>query len=246
MRDTSASATTTPPPRGSPACSPASGHSSSTGVPGSTSASRRSRTIILPREWWRSTYCGPPPASTSSCSARTSSVSARMASALARNSSPDVARCDCSTVLTRWCPTTVRASPGRRPCPRRPPARRTALPRSCAASASASAHARSGSVRSSSLVAPTAPGADLRSAIACASTQASSAGLVVDHRREQSHRRRLVRVEALAGQDHAGEEAPVHHAQRRDEDHGRSHADPHLGEGERRCRGSDGHVRRPR
>ena len=32
---TSASATTTPPPTGSPVCSPASGHSSSTGVPGS-------------------------------------------------------------------------------------------------------------------------------------------------------------------------------------------------------------------
>ena len=34
MCATSASATTTPPPTGSPVCSPASGHSSSTGVPG--------------------------------------------------------------------------------------------------------------------------------------------------------------------------------------------------------------------
>ena len=60
----SASATTTPPPTGSPVCSPASGQSSSTGVPGSTSASRRSRTIILPRARCRSTYCAPPPART--------------------------------------------------------------------------------------------------------------------------------------------------------------------------------------
>ena len=74
---TSASATTTPPPTGSPVCRPASGQSSSTGVPGSTNASRRSRTIILPRARWRSTYCGPPPANTWSCRARTSSASAR-------------------------------------------------------------------------------------------------------------------------------------------------------------------------
>ena len=46
---TSTNATTTPPPSGSSVCSPASGDSSSTGVPGSTNASSRSRTISLPR-----------------------------------------------------------------------------------------------------------------------------------------------------------------------------------------------------
>ena len=39
-----------------------------------------------------------------------------------------------------------------------------------------------------------------------------------------------------------GEETAVHHAQRRHQDHGRRHADPHLGEGERRRLGRDGHV----
>ena len=41
---------------------PGQGQSSSTGVPGSTSASSRSRTIILPRARCRSTYRAPPPA----------------------------------------------------------------------------------------------------------------------------------------------------------------------------------------
>ena len=112
-----------------------------------------------------------------------------------------------------------------------------------AADASPSAHpARQ--VRSSSLVAPTAPGRGLAHGARLRGDPRVERSLVVDDRGEQPGRRRLVRVEALAGEDHAGEEAPVHHAQRRDQDHGRSHADPHLGEGERRGRRRDGQVGR--
>ncbi len=90
--ETCARATTMPPPSGSSVSRPASGLSSSTGVPASTRASIRSRTIILPRARCRSTYCGPPPPNTSSCNVCTRSTSAAMARALASNSSFPVTR----------------------------------------------------------------------------------------------------------------------------------------------------------
>ncbi len=192
---TSASATTTPPPTGSPVCRPASGHSSSTGVPGSTRASRRSRTIILPRARWRSTYCGPPPARTSSCSPRTSSARARMASVLAVNSSLAVERRDRSGVLTA-----VVSQAGRRF------SKNAAMPSAASAPAKSSAEVRGGRgqalgppadarrPRSSDFVARTAPGAAWRSASRLGGHPGVEGGLVVNDRREQAGAGRLSRA----------------------------------------------------
>ena len=164
---TSASATTTPPPTGSSVCRPASGLSSSTGVPGSTRASRRSRTIILPRARWRSTYFSPPPARTPSCSRRTSSLSVRMASALARYSVSDVVSSVRRGVLiacSRGGRYSVVSHEGRRfsrnasmPSAASAPPKRSA--ESCVAAVRPSCHPRVGRLRSRPLVARTAPGA---------------------------------------------------------------------------------------
>ena len=169
-----------------------------------------------------------------SCSARTSSASARMAAALSANSSPADGRGAMRIgVLTASCPRRAGASGGTPPSPPPPRRRRRARPTSRPRPPARRPSPAAGSARSSSLVARTAPGADLRSASVCTVDPGVERRLVVDHRGEESGRRRLRRAEALAGERGAGEEAPLDHAQRRDQDHGRRHADPDLGEGER-------------
>ena len=232
---TSASATTTPPPTGSPVCSPASGHSSSTGVPGSTSASRRSRTIILPRARWRSTYCGPPPASTSSCSARTSSTSAAHgARRWPGTRRPSTARRDRMGVLTASCPRRAGASPGTPPSPRRLRRRRRARPRSLRRTPARRPRPAAGSERSSSLVARTAPGADL--ARGRRSARPPRRRAPPRPWRPRSRAARPAAASAALKRSPvsivAGQEAAVDDAQRRHQDHRRRHADPDLGEGE--------------
>ena len=176
---TSASATTTPPPTGSPVCRPASGHSSSTGVPGSTTASRRSRTIILPRARWRSTYCGPPPASTCVVRARAPRRPARAwRRAFSVNSSLGVARRECGWACSRrrvpGGPALLEERrhplrcllPGEELGRRRGRGRQSRRPTPAA-----------GSARNNALVARTAPGADL----------AERLGLLLDPGVERGH-----------------------------------------------------------
>ena len=246
---TSASATTTPPPTGSSVCSPASGQSSSTGVPGSTSASTRSRTIILPRARCRSTYCAPPPASTSSCSARTSSASARMAAALSRNSVGCAAAQAVPGAACSRAPSVVPGGPALlqegRPCPRPPRRRRTARPSAAPPRLEAVVPAtlRAGRAAGPSWRGPRpAPPGGWRSS--ASATQSSSAAVGLDRGRESPAAAASRGAEALAGERHAGEEAAVHDAQRRHQDHRRRHADADLGEGERARPGGHGHVGR--
>ena len=63
----------------------ANGLSSRNGESGSTSASMRSRAVILPRAWCRATYFSPPPSSALACSASNSAILAVIAAAASAN-----------------------------------------------------------------------------------------------------------------------------------------------------------------
>ena len=156
-----------------------------------------------------------------------------MASALARNSSPETASRVRMGVLTGSCSHDGPAllEEGLHPLgrlrsgeqfgrPAAPPRARRTTPRRRA--------------RQQRLGGGTAPGADLRRRQRPrAPTQASSAGSSSTTAVSSPAAAASRRAEGLTGEHGTGEEAPVHHAQGRHQDHGRRHADPDLAEGER-------------